>query len=109
MPTLAYVLGRANTVMGYLWVSPLYSPRASDRSNKILWYTRYPNATPLQVTGHLITDPARTVSESFPNDSSPGWIYPSDVTVPRPGCWSLTMHWASHTDHLSLMFTALPR
>ncbi len=71
---------------------------------------RYPRGgMPLLLTGHLDTNPARTVSEMYPADSSPGEIYPSYVTVPKPGCWSFTLRWGSHTDHLSLRFTALPR
>jgi hypothetical protein len=107
---LSYVLGSANTIMGYLWGNPLYTPEPPDRINKILWYVRYPpGGAPLQLTGQLATDPARTVSESIPNDSGPGWIYPSDVTVPLAGCWSFTLRWASHIDHLSLRFTSPPR
>jgi hypothetical protein len=107
---LSYVVGSANSVMGYLWGNPLYVPEPGGRINKILWYVRYPpNGAPLQLTGHLVTNPARTVTESFPNNSGPGWIYPSDVVVPQTGCWSFTLRWASHTDHLSLRFTPPPR
>jgi hypothetical protein len=107
---LPYVVGSGNTVMGYLFGNPLYAPELAGRINKVLWYVRYPpDGGPLQLTGHLVTDPARTVSESFPDNSGPGWIYPSDVVVPRTGCWSFILRWASHTDHLSLLFTAPPR
>ena len=96
--------------MGYLWARPLYAPESPSHSNKVLWYVRYPRGgAPLHVTGHLQTDPRQRMSAAFPADSSPGEIYPSDMTVPKPGCWSFTLRWNSHVDHLSLPFAALPR
>ena len=109
-PSLPYVVGGNDSVMGYLWARPLYAPESPSHSNKVLWYVRYPrDGMPLHVTGHLHTDPRRSMSATFPADSSPGEIYPSDVTVPAPGCWSFTLRWNHHVDHLSLPFAALPR
>lgn len=96
--------------MGYLWVHPLYAPEPGTRSNKILWYVRYPrDGSPLVLTGQLSSSRGRTVTASFPANSGPGEIYPSDITVPQPGCWSFTLRWAGHTDHVSLRFTYVPR
>jgi hypothetical protein len=104
-----YVTGSANAVMGYLFAHPLYAPVSPRRSNKILWFVRYPrDGHPLRLTGHLVSDPGRTVTEQFPDNSWPGEIYPSDVTVPVPGCWSFTLRWGSHADHLSLVFKRPP-
>lgn len=109
-PSLPYVVGGSDSVMGYLWARPLYAPQSPSRSNKILWYVRYPrDGAPLHVTGKLRTDPSQTMSATFPAGSSPGEIYPSDITVPEPGCWSFTLRWNNHADHLSLPFAALPR
>jgi hypothetical protein len=109
-PSLPYVVGGSDSVMGYLWARPLYAPESPTHSNKVLQYVRYPRyGTPLRVTGHLRADPRRTMSAAFRADSSPGEIYPSDITVPKPGCWSFTLRWNHHVDHLSLSFAALPR
>jgi hypothetical protein len=109
-PFLSYAVGRDNAVMGYLWARPLYVPEPRNRSNKILWYVRYPrDGNPLRLSGHLDSNPSRTVSETFPDNASPGEIYPSDVTVPVPGCWSFAVRWGTHADHLSLAFIPLPR
>jgi len=109
-PALPYVVGGSDSVMGYLWARPLYAPEAPTHSNKVLWYVRYPrDGRPLHVTGHLRTDPRQTMSATFPANSSPGEIYPSDMTVPQPGCWTFTFRWNNHADHLSLPFAALPR
>jgi hypothetical protein len=109
-PSLPYVVGGRDSVMGYLWARPLYTPESPSHSNKVLWYVRYPrDGMPLHVTGHLNADPRQAMSATFPADSSPGEIYPSDMTVPAPGCWSLTLRWNKHVDHLSLPFAALPR
>ena len=108
-PSLPYVVGGSDSVMGYLWVRPLYAPESPSHSNKVLWYVRYRrDGMPLHVTGHLRADPSQTMSATFPADSSPGEIYPSDMTVPEPGCWSFTLRWTTHVDHLSLWFAALP-
>ncbi|MGE5286323.1 MAG: hypothetical protein ACM3ML_03775 [Micromonosporaceae bacterium] len=49
--------------MGYLWARPLYVPESNEHSNKILWFVRYPrNGNPLRITGHLASDPSRTVT-----------------------------------------------
>jgi hypothetical protein len=102
-------VGGGEAAMGYLWASPLYSPESPARHNKILWFVRYPrDSMPLRLAGHLVTDPRRTVSATFPANSSPGEIYPSYVTVPEPGCWSFTLRWGTHVDRLSLPFAALP-
>lgn len=109
-PPLPYVVGAGGSVMGYLWARPMYAPESPSTSNKVLWYVRYPrDGAALRVTGYLTTDPGRTMSATFPDDSSPGEIYPSDLAVPVPGCWSFTLRWNAHVDHLSLSFAALPR
>lgn len=109
-PLLPYVVGGSDSVMGYLWARQLYAPESHTHSNKVLWYVRYPrDGSPLHVTGHLRADPRRTMSAAFPADSAPGEIYPSDITVPAPGCWSFILRWNHHVDHLNLSFAALPR
>jgi hypothetical protein len=45
----------------------------------------------------------------FPADFSPGEIYPSEVSVPHPGCWDFTLTWTNRTDTVVLPFTAPPR
>lgn len=109
-PSLPYVVGASGAIMGYLWASPLHAPESPTSGNKVLWYVRYPrDGAPLRVTGYLRANPSRRMSATFPADSSPGEIYPSDVAVPQPGCWSFTLRWNTHVDHLSLSFAALPR
>ena len=74
-PTLPYVVGGSDSVMGYLWAHSLYAPESPSHSNKVLWYVRYPrDRAPLRVTGHLHADPRRRMSAEFPADSSPGEI-----------------------------------
>ena len=109
-PSLPYVVGASGAIRGYLWASPLHAPESPTSGNKVLWYVRYPrDGAPLRVTGYLRANPSRRMSATFPADSSPGEIYPSDVAVPQAGCWSFTLRWNTHVDHLSLSFAALPR
>jgi hypothetical protein len=108
--SLPYVVGGRDSVMGYLRARPLYAPESPSHSNKVLWYVRSPrDGAPLKATGHLRADPRQRMAAAFPADSSPGEIYPSDMTVPEPGCWSFTLRWNNHVDYLSLPFAALPR
>jgi len=36
-PRIEHELGRSGSILAILFANPLYSPPASDRSNKILW------------------------------------------------------------------------
>jgi hypothetical protein len=44
------------------------------------------------------------VSSTWPADSSPGEIYPSEIEVPAPGCWQFTLSWNGHTDTIDLWY-----
>jgi hypothetical protein len=103
-PTLPYVVGRAGTVMGYLYRVPLVAPPPRD-GNKILWFVRHPrDGHPLRMTAHPYGAGRPLVTRQFPADSRPGEIYPSAVDVPRPGCWVFTLTWDGHEDTVALNF-----
>ena len=83
----------------YFFFAPrLRAGHPTNPTNKILWVVRFPRlGTPLRVTARSSAAPSRTVRMSFPDNSSPGAIYPSYVDLPRPGCWALTLRWSKHT------------
>jgi hypothetical protein len=74
-------------------VSPL-----PDQANKILWVPKTTWGTPLVIHATL-ADSTRTATVTLPN--GPG---PSHVDMPAPGCWTLRLSWAGHTDQLSLRY-----
>jgi hypothetical protein len=43
----------------------------------------------------------------FPDDASPGEIYPSIVDLPAAGCWRLTLRWSGHAASIDLEVRAL--
>jgi hypothetical protein len=82
---------------GAFFFAPLRAGHPSNPSNKVLWIVRYPrNGHPLEITARLGRDPSRVVRMSRPADSDPGEIYPSDVDLPKPGCWHLALAWGTH-------------
>jgi hypothetical protein len=80
------------------WFAPrLRAGHPENPSNKVLWVVRAPrDGHPLRIIARLGSDPTQVVRVSWPADSSPGEIYPSDVDLPRPGCWRLQLAWGSH-------------
>ena len=108
-PDLPYVLGRRDTVMGYVFNAPLVAPTRAGK-NKILWYVRQPrHGSPLRIAGHPAGADHPEVTRQFPADSSPGEIYPSGVEVPHPGCWVFTLTWDGHEDDVVLRFSPAAR
>src|SRR5207247_10381818 len=59
---------------------------------------------PLQLAGHPLHAARPVVSSTWPADSTPGEIYPSEIEVPAPGCWQFTLSWNGHTDTIDLWY-----
>ncbi len=106
---LPYVVGAGDQIMGYLWEHPM-TPKAAaleekDDGNKVLWYVRSERGgKPLAIRAHPRGVQAPVVKLSFPANSGPGRIYPSDIAVPRPGCWTFELSWNGHRDEVDLKF-----
>ncbi len=87
----------------FLFAMPLRAGSPTDPSNKVLWVMRYPrHGMPLHIVAHLGGDPARVWRSTWPADSEPGEIYPSEIDLPAPGCWAVTLRWAGHIAHVDL-------
>jgi hypothetical protein len=98
-----YIMGAKGDLLGVIFGYPLTEPSASDRSNKILWVSRFPLTAPvttpitLKISAQL-DGSTETTSLEVPG---PG---PSIIDVPHSGCWHLTLTWAQHTDTLDLRY-----
>lgn len=104
-PALIYVLGRHQQVAGFLFGFPLMAGHPEPFTDKILWVVRSDrHGAPLRLTGHPLNAAAPVVRSSWPANSSPGNIYPSDIEVPAPGCWRFTLAWHRHTDTVDLWY-----
>jgi len=104
-PALIYVLGRHQQVAGFLFGFPLMAGHPEPFTDKILWVVRSDrHGAPLRLTGHPLNAATPVVRSSWPANSSPGNIYPSDIEVPSPGCWRFTLTWHRHTDTVDLWY-----
>jgi hypothetical protein len=106
-PAMIYVLGRHRQVAGFLFGFPLMAGHPEPQSDKILWVVRSDrHGAPLRLTGHPLNAATPVVRSSWPANSSPGNIFPSDIEVPAPGCWRFTLAWHRHTDTVDLWYVA---
>jgi hypothetical protein len=96
---MPHVMGMAGNIVAILWATPdaLHVPALADRANKILWVSRV-SSGPMTIRATLAGS-ARTATVNLPD--GPG---PSYVNMPAPGCWTLHLSWAGHTDRLSLRY-----
>lgn len=105
-PRIPYVLGAHDSIGGVLFGSPLNSPPAKSKSNKILWVPRHysKSAAALWIKlqkmngTHLMGAPVRRVIAKGPG--------PSFVDAPSAGCWRLTLTWSGRKDTLDLVYVA---
>jgi hypothetical protein len=101
--TATYALTSGHLAVAIFFANPLRAGHPTNPTNKVLWIVRLPrNGKPLNILARFGADPTQTVRIRRPADSSPGEIYPSYVDLPKPGCWSLTLSWGTHTTHLNV-------
>jgi hypothetical protein len=94
---LPYSLASGDAAAAFFFAPRLRAGHPSNPSNKVLWVVRFPrNGHPLEISARLAGTAPRAVRLSFPADSEPGEIYPSDVDLPKSGCWRLQLAWGSH-------------
>jgi hypothetical protein len=104
-PPIRYALAGRGQVAGFVFGYPLMAGNPQPYSDKILWVVAWPrDGMPLRLTGHRLHAARPVVSSTWPADSSPGEIYPSDIEVPAPGCWQFTLSWNGHTDTVDLWY-----
>jgi hypothetical protein len=99
-----HVTGASGNIVAILW-SPknaLHAPPLPNINNKILWVSRVPmdGLAPLVIQA-MLAGSTRTATVSLPD--GPG---PSYVNLPAPGCWTLHLSWAGHTDKLMLRYVS---
>lgn len=107
-PRMPHVLGASGNIAAIIFDYPLLSPPSEARSNKVLWVSRVPT-TPRsdllieaqRIQGSQPVGPALTRTVT----GGPG---PSEIDLPSPGCWRLTLRWSGHVDTLDLQYRASP-
>ena len=102
---IRYALAKREQVAGFLFGYPLMAGNPQPFSDKILWVVASPrDGMPLRLTGHPLNAVKPVVSSTWPADSTPGEIYPSEIEVTAPGCWQFTLSWNGHTDTIDLWY-----
>lgn len=104
-PPTRYALAERAPAAGFLFGYPLMAGNPRPYSDKILWVVASPrDGMPLRLRGHPLNAVKPVVSSTWPADSTPGQIYPSEIEVPAPGCWQFTLSWNGHTDTVDLWY-----
>lgn len=102
---LPYFITDPPIAAGFVFGYPLRSGQPANGSNKILWVVDRPrDGNDLIVSGHPLNAAAPTTNASFPDNSGPGAIYPSEIDVPRPGCWHFDLSWGPNHTSAELVF-----
>jgi hypothetical protein len=101
---MPYVMGDRGDIVAILWADhdPLRTPPLANINNKILWVSKMiPGGpfTPLRIQATL-DGTNQTVTRQVAG--GPG---PSIINLPAAGCWSLSLSWSGHQDHLSLRYS----
>ncbi len=94
---LPYVIARPPIAGGYLFGFPLRAGHPDNPTSKILWAMARPrNGSNLVINAHALGASGPPLTETLPDNSSPGEIYPDIFDVPSAGCWQVTLDWAGH-------------
>ena len=105
--TLPYFSSTPGLIGGFIFGYPLRAGHPDNPTNKVLWAVATArNGAALNVVGHPQGATTPVVTYSFPDNSSPGEIYPSIVDVPSPGCWTFTLSWGGAQAQIQLAFVA---
>lgn len=107
---MPHVLGAKGQIAAILWArhDPLHAPPLQEPSNKILWVSKAPVPA-----GSNLRIRARRMVGSTPvgpvvRREVVGGPGPSEINLPLPGCWRLTLRWSGHLDHVDLRYVADP-
>lgn len=105
---LPFVVASNDTAAGFC-LAPLRAADAQNFVNKVIWVVRTPrDGAPLQVALHPRSAVTPAVELSQTANSGPGNIYPMLIDVPTPGCWHVTLRWATGQAELDLRYVAPP-
>ncbi len=103
---LPYFITSPAIAAGFVFGYPLRSGAPTNPDNKILWVVDRPrDGNSLVISGHPLSAADPTMQASFPDNSGPGAIYPSEVNVPAAGCWQFEIAWGPNRATVDLVYT----
>jgi hypothetical protein len=103
---LPYFITDPPIAAGFIFGYPLHARVSPGQGNKILWVVGIPrNEEDLHITSHPLGASEPVLHMTFPPNSSPGEIYPSEVDVLSPGCWHFDLSWGKNTTSVDLVYS----
>jgi hypothetical protein len=107
---LPYAVAAHGHAIAFIFGYPLRAGDPTNPANKILWVVHSPrNGSDLVIRARPLHASMPVITIRQAANSGPGEIYPSDVNVPAPGCWQMTLHWNGHADSIDLAYRAAKR
>lgn len=103
---MPHVLGARGDIVAVLWArhDPLVSPAPPGRGNKILWVSKLPAGSSLEITAQRLI--GGTAVGSVQRRTVAGGPGPSLIDMPVAGCWQFTLRWSGHVDTVDLPYAA---
>jgi hypothetical protein len=93
-----FVRGTDGNIVAILFGGRLSAPEAKDVSNKVLWVSRS-EQKPLEP---LVIEAQRAGTSQIVRREVPGGPGPSNLELPSPGCWHLSLSWDNGGQHDSM-------
>jgi hypothetical protein len=100
--SLPWAEAQPNIAAAVLWTSVLHGREwPSGTGDKVMWAVRSNHGPQLLITARRAgsTDSELTLRT---NVASPGLIYTSDIALPKPGCWHLSLAWETNRAAIEL-------
>jgi hypothetical protein len=102
-----HIVGVNEDIVGVAFGHPFHAPKsAPGRNNKILWIAN-PDAPPdsaLPVDDSGALKIHATLNGSGLAVDRQVSVGPSQVDMPRAGCWTFTLSWAGHHDEIAVPY-----
>ncbi|MEV8030514.1 hypothetical protein [Streptomyces sp. NPDC086182] len=102
-----HIVGDNGEIAAVLFGYPYHAPAGKDRANKILWVAKDSSSGQDSSPDAKLTIKARlTGSSQVVSRSVSGGPGPSQIDMPKPGCWQFTLSWPGHTDRVDIEYLA---
>jgi hypothetical protein len=107
MDDVPYALAGPTPAAGFVMSYPLKAGAPEQDGPKILWVVSTPrNGSTLSIQAHPLRSSEPVINISRPANAGPGEIYPDGVPVPAPGCWHVSLWWATGHAELDLLYAS---
>lgn len=100
-----HMIGDKGEIAAVLFGYPYHAPAAEGRANKILWVAKDAQGAADLGPDDRLTIKARLAgTNEVATRSVAGGPGPSDIDMPKPGCWTFSLSWPGHSDSLDVEY-----